>query len=119
MKKLSVLVVAAMLLSTGSLFANNGGKKDKAKKSTKTETKSLSSQIGLMLNHADLTQDEVGESAQVLFTLNSKGEIVVLSVDTDDATMETFIKSRLNYQEVKLNRIEEGKKYTVSVYIAS
>ena len=118
MRKLSVLVVAAMLLSTGSLLANDG-KKGKTKKASKTEVKSLSTQIGKLLNYNNFTEDEAGETAQVLFTLNSEKEIVVLSVDTDDATMDAFIKNRLNYQEVDVDAYEDGKKYTVSVRIDS
>lgn len=114
MKKVSVLLVAALLLSTGSMFAN-----DSKKGVEPTKDQNLSEQIGKFLNTNNLTENELGHSAQVLFMLNSDKEIVVLSVDTDEERLEGFIKNRLNYKEVDIASYEEGKKYTVSVRIAS
>lgn len=112
MRKISFVLVAAMLLSTGSMFATDGKKGNK-----NDPSKSLSAQIGKLLNYNNFTADEEGKTAQVLFTLNSDKEIVVLSVDTEDATLDAFIKGRLNYHEVDMSTYEEGKKYTVSVRI--
>jgi hypothetical protein len=114
MKKVSLMLVAALLLSTGSIFANDSKKDAKANK-----TENLSQQITKILNSNSFDEKHNGYEAQVLFMLNSDQEIVVLSVDTDQEDLEGFIKSRLNYQEVDLNNFEEGKKYTVSVRIAS
>ena len=51
--------------------------------------------------------------------LNSDKEIIVLSIATDQEDLEYFIKSRLNYHKVAISEYEEGKKYTVSIRIAS
>ncbi len=114
MKKVSLVLVAAMLLSAGSIFANNVKKGVKAPKA-----QNLSEQISSILNNNNLTEYHLGQEAEVLFMLNSDKEIVVLSVDTDKEDMEKFIKSKLNYQEVALDNYKEGKKYTVAVRIAS
>jgi len=114
MKKVSVMLVAALLLSTGGLFANDSKKGVKPSKS-----QNLSEQIGNYLNNNDFDEKYQGHSAQVLFILNDDKEIVVLSVNTDKEYLESFIKSRLNYKVVDLNDYEEGKKYTVSVRVAS
>ncbi len=116
MKKLSVLAVAVMLLSTGSVLANDN---KKAKTTSKAKTENLSTQIGKLLFSNNLTEDAEGKTAQVLFTLNSEKEIVVLSVDTEDASLDAFIKGKLNYHEVEMANFEAGKKYTVSVRIDS
>lgn len=110
MRKISVLLVAAMLLSIGNVFANNPKGGDEP-------SKSLSAQIGKLLDQNNLTLEEQGNTAQVLFILNSAKEIVVLDVHTEDVTLDKFIKARLNYQEVQLGDYEVGKKYTVSVRI--
>ncbi len=112
MRKISLLLVAAMLLSTGSILANNPTM-------GKEPTKNLSEQIKDLLRNNNFTTAEEGKVAQVLFTLNSEREIVVLSVDTDDETLDTFIKARLNYHEVDMTAYEAGKKYTVSVLISA
>ena len=112
MRKISFVLVAAMLLTAGSSFANNNPTKKVG------PSKSLTTQIGEMLNNNNFTENEQGQQAQVLFFLNSDKEIVVLSVDTkENSSLEGFIKSRLNYQEVDLGNYEAGKKYTVSVRV--
>tara|TARA_R110002167_G_scaffold11308_7_gene50139 strand:- start:148 stop:519 length:372 start_codon:yes stop_codon:yes gene_type:complete len=111
MRKISLVLVAAMLLSTGGIFAND------ATKGGDEPSKSLSTQIKKLLNYNTFTTNEAGKTAQVLFLLNSEREIVVLNVEADDPTMDTFIKGRLNYQEVELGNYEIGKKYTVSVRV--
>jgi len=113
MRKISLVLVAAMLLSAGSIFANDF--------TDKNPEKDISSQITKMLdrNRNDFSEDEVNESAQVRFTVNNVGEIVVLSVDTENATLESFVKGRLNYKKLEAANLKEGKLFTVSVRIAS
>ena len=108
MRKLSLVVVAAMLLVTGNVLANDT---DGVKPTT-----SISTQISKMLSDNSFS-DEL--TAQIRFTLNSEGEIVVLSVDTDSEVLEGFVKSRLNYKKVDVDAIEEGKLYTVPVRITA
>jgi len=114
MRKVSLMLVAALLLSTGSIFANDSKKDEKPSK-----TQNLSEQIGGFLHSNNLTENHLGQEAQVLFMLNSDKEIVVLSVDTEKDDLEGFIKGRLNYQAVEIGTYEEGKKYTISVRITS
>ena len=114
MRKVSLMLVAALLLSTGSIFANDLNKEKKTSKS-----QNLSEQIGNYLNNNDFTENQQGYSAQVLFMLNDDKEIIVLSVETNKGDLEDFIKSRLNYKQVDIINYEEGKKYTVSVRVAS
>ncbi|PKA83740.1 hypothetical protein ATE92_1906 [Ulvibacter sp. MAR_2010_11] len=59
---------------------------------------------------------EVDTSAFVTFMLNREGEIVVLSVDTDNDRVASFIKARLNYHKVKAP-LEKGKEYKVPVLL--
>ena len=114
MRKVSLMLVAALLLSTGSIFANDAKTEVKSSK-----TQNLSEQIGNFLNNNNFNEEYCGNEAQVLFMLNDDKEIVVLSVDTETEDLEGFIKSRLNYKQVDITTYEVGKKYTVSVRIAS
>ncbi|MCP4975804.1 MAG: hypothetical protein GY931_06545 [Maribacter sp.] len=111
MRKLSLVFVAAMLLVTGNILANDSVKDD--------PTKKLSAQIGELLDNNYLTDDEVSLTAQVRFTLNNQGEIVVLSVDTDNKKLESFVKGRLNYKKVEVAGAKEGKMFTIPIKIAS
>ncbi len=109
MRKISVVLVAAMLLSVGNLFANDS-KNPPAKKN-------LSTQIGDLLENNTFVLENNDLTGMVRFTLNDENQIVVLSVDTKDAVLESFVKARLNYQKVDLEKYEEGKMYTVPVRI--
>lgn len=112
MRKLSLVLVAAMLLVTGNILANDSVKDNPAKK--------LSAQIGgLLENNYYLTTEDVNLTAQVRFTLNNEGEIVVLSVDTDNERLKSFVKGRLNYKKVNVVGVEEGKMFTIPIRIAS
>ena len=112
MKKISLVFVAAMLLFTGSIFANDVKDNDPAKIITK--------QISKMLDrNNNFTESEIDASAQVRFTVNQEGEIVVLSVDTENSSLESYVKGRLNYKKLEAISFDEGKLFTVSVRIAS
>lgn len=110
MRKISLVLFAALLFVSGNVLANLNA--DKA-------SKPLSSQIQQLLNSNSFDEAHEGLQAQVRFTLNKEGEIVVLSVDTEDSSLEGFVKGKLNYKKVELQDITEGKMYTVSVRIAA
>jgi hypothetical protein len=109
MRKIKAVMVAAMLFATVGVFATEG-KKD-------LPVKSLSTQIYEMLkqNQFDVESDEL--TAEVRIIINAKGEMVVLSVETNSEALERFVKSRLNYQKVELNEVESGTVYAVPVRI--
>ena len=109
MRKLSLVVLAAMLLATGNVLANDV--------KGENPTKNLSIQISEMLSENNFSEMHKDLTAQVRFTLNSDGEIVVLSVNTKFDKMERFVKSKLNYQKVNLAEVEEGKVYTIPVRV--
>lgn len=80
-------------------------------------TLKLSEQIQKLLDNSTFDLSEGEMKAQVRFTLNKEGEIVVLSVDTEDSSLEGFVKGRLNYRKVQLDQVEEGKIYAVQVRV--
>ena len=106
MKKLSVILVAFVLLFGTNMAAAEVGL-DKEKKFTITE------EIGALLKGADILLEE-DVNSMVTFMVNDEGEIVVLTVDTDDLTIEKFIKSRLNYHKLK-NKLAVGEEYKVPI----
>ena len=114
MKKVRVLSVAAALLIATSALA--------------TETKpdlvapevQVTTEIGKMLeDNSIVLEDEQEINAAVRFTLNESGEIVVLSVQTEDDRIESFVKARLNYNEVTTDGLQIGKTYEVPIRFTS
>lgn len=55
-------------------------------------------------------------SAFVTFILNNDHEIVVLTVETDDTTVEHFVRARLNYHKLSAD-LEIGQIYKVPVLL--
>ncbi|MAU72180.1 MAG: hypothetical protein CML04_08800 [Pseudozobellia sp.] len=110
MRKISLVLVSAMLLTFGNVLANDS--------EPKSGSNSLSKQISEILSENTLTSNEVDMTAQVRFTLNKEQEIVVLSVDSEDANLENFVKAKLNYKKVNMASFVEGKLYTVAVRVA-
>ncbi|WP_276167625.1 hypothetical protein [Zobellia alginiliquefaciens] len=109
MRKISLFLVAAMLLSVSTVSANEGENKKSAKK--------LSVQIYDLLSYNSLTSNEVDQTAFACLTLNENREIVVLSVDAANEVVEAFVKESLHNQKVSVNEYKEGRSYTLPVRI--
>lgn len=112
MKKISLIFVAAMLLTVGSVFANY-------EVVDKNPSKTLSEQIERLLSDNMFKIKKGFEAyAVVYFTVNNENEIVVLTVGTNDETLEAYIKSRLNYMMVdNAADCKAGVTYRVPVRI--
>jgi hypothetical protein len=50
-------------------------------------------------------------SAEVIFTINSEKEIVIISVNSENPNAEEFLKSKLNYKKVKFNSGHAGELF--------
>ncbi|MEB8329699.1 hypothetical protein OO009_10050 [Flavobacteriaceae bacterium KMM 6897] len=114
MKKISLMLIAAMLLSIGNVFANDASL---VSNPDVDPEKKLTLLIGELLTDNSFIHDGYDLLAQVRFTLNKESEIVVLSVATEDERLDTFVKNRLNYQKVSMNGYEEGKIFAVQVRV--
>ncbi|MEM8506446.1 MAG: hypothetical protein AAF717_01400 [Bacteroidota bacterium] len=110
MRKISLVFMVAALFATATVSATTPDNVNPSKK--------LSTQIHEMLKaNTFVVQKDV--TADVRFTINKEGEIVVLSVDTENEALEGYVKGRLNYQKVELQNAKEGKLYTIPVRITA
>jgi len=77
-------------------------------------TEKLEKQISKMVNDADLWGD-VQESTvfKVSFTINSRGEIIVLS--TDNESFDLITKSLLNYKKVEVDAQFYNKTFILPI----
>lgn len=104
MKKLLFVFVFAVSLST---FASE----EKPVKNT-----DLRAGIAKLLSKATFSIDE-DATAVVSFIINTKGEIIVLLVDSKNEYIGGYIKSRLNYHVVTKEANLKGKVYKMPVKI--
>ncbi len=55
------------------------------------------------------------DMAEILFTVNSKRELIILSVDSKNTHMESYLKKRLNYKKVNHKPTKQGEIYLLPV----
>lgn len=111
MRKLTVLLFA-IVLGTSSIFANNSTEKDSNQK--------IREQIAVLLDKPEIKLLETEELiANIEFTLNTKGEIVVLNVDAEKELIQSYVKSRLNYKKIDVLKAQnlKNKIFQISLRI--
>ena len=62
--------------------------------------------------------DEMSENeytADVLFTVNSKSELIVLSVNSESSHLQSFLKNKLNYKKVDHKPSKPGEIFLLPV----
>lgn len=114
MRKISLVFAAVALLFSGNLFAAEGATNSNPEEPEVT----ITYQIKMLLGDNSfnlVNQDQM--TATVSFVLNSSKEIVVLSVESENERLESFVKSRLNYKKVEDQDLVEGKTYRVFIRI--
>ncbi len=102
MKKLTILLFI-IVLGLGQVFASNDNP-------TKSPEKELRNRIALLLDKPEIKVEKNEISANIQFVLNSKDEIVVLSVDSEKEIIENYVKARLNYKKVTTEISEKDNK---------
>ncbi|WP_299678378.1 hypothetical protein [uncultured Tenacibaculum sp.] len=107
MKKLVTLIVVTLI--NFSAFANN----DKPVKAVKAE---LRTEIIKLLGKADFDyKRDINTSIE--FTINNKGEIIVLTVNSDNTNVDAYVKNKLNYRVVTTEANVVGKTYKMPLTI--
>ncbi|MFC5048181.1 hypothetical protein ACFSTE_02050 [Aquimarina hainanensis] len=109
MKNLRLLLAALFITST-QLFASTP--------SDETPEQQLRNEILTLLSSPDIKVENEDLKANIEFTLNAKGEIVVLTVDTSEKIVEDYVLSKLNYKKVDSEILENDYKiYRVDLKI--
>ena len=109
MKNVSAILVAVVLLF-GTSISMAAVEIGKEKKTPSQEiTKLLKDPSFLVENDVD---------TYVTFVVNEDNEMVILMVETEDSTIDSYIKRRLNYEKLE-SVLVEGKEYRVPVKLIS
>lgn len=106
MKTLKTVFVALSILITSSAFATTSETPD-----------AITKEISELLDHPSflVTQER---SVNVEFVLNKDNEVIVVSIDCENADVRNFINERLN-RKVLENKLQQGKVYTLPVKFLS
>ena len=107
MRNLKILVLAVVLFTINVSAANLNPIKP---------TDDLRIEVVDLIGSNFLTEMEADQySAEVLFTVNSNRELIILSVETGSAELETYLKRKLNYKKVNHKPTKNGEIYLLPV----
>ena len=82
-----------------------------------TTQKQLRNEIVKLLDAPKFNLEKEETLAQIKFTLNSKREIVVLSVESDNKQVDAYVKNELNYRKIGDGNYESGKVFIMPLKI--
>ena len=109
MKFLKLFVLALALFTVNLSFANPNPNPVKPSEQLRFEMVELIGS-GYM---EDMETDQY--KAEVLFTVNNNSELIILSVDSEDYGLESYLKRRLNYKKVNHKPSKNGEIYLLPV----
>ena len=114
MRQLKTLLVVVALTFSSVLLAST------TPEDRETESAAITAQIGKLLKNPNFDVEK-NVLAYVKITLNDNNEMVVLSVNSRDKQVATFIKSRLNYSKLStaVNSLEKTFIVPVRVRVTS
>ncbi|NJB70770.1 hypothetical protein GGR42_001232 [Saonia flava] len=104
------IVLTSLILALNATMAM-------ASNSMNTPKQELRKQVMELLDSPNIEFKSELIEAKITFTLNRKREIVILSIDTENSALDSYIKRKLNYKKVLLNDIAVGNKFTVNFKI--
>ncbi|QTE23193.1 hypothetical protein [Polaribacter cellanae] len=110
----SIIAIIAISLSTVfSATANNVDPK------TNKETKTLRTEMFGFIGKNISVEIKKTTTAEVLFIINNKDEVVVLSVNSKNPELNSFLKNKLNYKKIVTKNVIKGKIYKMPLKVKS
>lgn len=101
----NVFTKLVVLFSITAAMASNPGVKSDQR---------LRDQIIEILETPSIEFENEIVQANIFFTLNQKGEIVILTIDSDNLLLESYIKSKLNYRKIQSGMLTAGKEFQIN-----
>lgn len=112
MKKVKLVLVAVALTVSSFSFASEKNPSTNTKKELQKEI------VTILGDHIEKVGENIVQ-AEVSLTLNSKSEIVILSVKSKNEKLESIVKSKLNYKKVKVKAVNEGEVYVLPLKVVN
>ena len=109
MKKLSLFIVAFTIFALQATASITGPIKPNAALRAEL-VKLIGTECNFELDKAECT-------AEVLFTVNTKGEVIVLMVESPNPLAESYIKGKINYKKIDHDVKKEGEIYLLPLRI--
>lgn len=56
-------------------------------------------------------------SAEIIFLINNKNELIVISVDSKLSSFNNYAKTKLNYKKINIKNVKKGEIYRMPIKI--
>ncbi|WP_242086788.1 hypothetical protein [Aestuariivivens sediminis] len=115
MKSLKILALLLAVLVSSNIEAST----DKTSRNTVKNAEPSNPISKEVVSHLKKPQFYLEEDVLVFvkFTLNDKNEMVVLSVDSENQLIDSFIKNRLNYKKLNARSNKRTKNFVIPVRV--
>ena len=110
MKNLKWLIATFALVFAIQVSANN-------EKPIKATAQLQSELVELLGDDFPFTIENVELTAEVLFTVNHKGEVIILQIVSENSDAEKHIKKRINYRKVSHRSSKPGEIYLMPIRV--
>ncbi len=110
MKNLKLFIAAFTLVFAINIASAN-------EEPVKPSAQLRSELVALMGTNSSFELEADETTAEVIFTVNSSGEVIVISVMSDNPQAVKYIKSRINYKKVSHRTSKPGEMYLLPVRI--
>lgn len=104
------LFIAIVAISISSVVSANTEPTEPVEAKTELRT-----QIVSLLGNHNYELENSALTAEISVMLNNKSELVVVSVNSENEQIQSFVSSRLNYKQVAVKEIKKGTIYRLSV----
>lgn len=106
MKKLIIVAIALFTLNVSA-----------AEKPVKPNENLRTEIVKLLKNDNSFNFIKNDITIEVLFTINSRGELIIISANTQNENVERIIKNKLNYKTVNFKIKKEGELFLLPLHI--
>ena len=112
MKKISYVIVAALLLNLGHALAHN------PQLNEVKPAKALTTQIYQMLSENAIPSEIRGSRAEVRLAVDDHGYVRILSIETENEALKSFLKSSVDFKKVSKGSYQQGIVYRVPIEVS-
>ena len=110
MKNLKIFLIAVVLFSINA-SAKNFTSVNPDKPVNPVTTQLRNDIVNLIGDNCPYDYDKNECTAEVLFTINTKSEIIIISVNSPNKLAEDYLKNKLNYKKTNYKPIKEGEVF--------
>ena len=105
-------IITAIAISLCTVFTINASEKKPL-----TSKVQLRTEIASILGKKIPVEIKKDLKTTLSFMINNKNEVVVISVDSKNTSLNTFVKNKLNYKKVSVKGLKKGNIYKMPINI--